>query len=29
MEIGDEETYIITETVPQKITVLPVDIVSV
>ena len=29
MEIGDEETYIITETVPKKITVLPVEIVSV
>ena len=29
MEIGDEETYIITETVPKKITVLPLDIVSV
>jgi Xaa-Pro aminopeptidase len=29
MEIGDEETYIITETVPKKITGLPVEIVSV
>jgi Xaa-Pro aminopeptidase len=29
MEIGDEETYIITESIPEKITVLPVDIVSI
>jgi Xaa-Pro aminopeptidase len=29
IEIGDEETYIITETIPEKITVLPVNIVSV
>jgi len=29
VEIGDEETYIITETVPHKITTLPADIISV
>jgi Xaa-Pro aminopeptidase len=29
MEIGDEETYIVTETLPKKITVLPVEIISV
>jgi Xaa-Pro aminopeptidase len=29
IEIGDEETYIITETIPEKITVFPVEIVSV
>jgi hypothetical protein len=29
MDIGDEETYIITETLPKKITVLPVEIISV
>jgi Xaa-Pro aminopeptidase len=29
IEIGDEETYVITETVPRKITTLPTGIVSV
>jgi Xaa-Pro aminopeptidase len=29
VEIGDEETYIITETVPEKITTLPVEITCI
>ncbi len=29
MDIGDEETYIITETLPKRITALPTEIISV
>lgn len=29
VEIGDEETYIVTETVPRRITALPTEIISV